>query len=41
MLEVTKLESPPQRQAGKIIEDEPQEAAKKLVAFLHEEAKVI
>ncbi len=41
LLEITKLESPPQRQAGKVIEDEPEEAAKQMVKFLHEEAKVI
>lgn len=40
-VEITKMESPPQRQAGKIIEEEPAEAAKKMVEFLHEEAKVI
>ncbi len=41
LLEVTKLESPPQRQAGRVIEEEPEEAAKQMVKFLHEEAKVI
>lgn len=41
LLEIKKLESPPQRQAGKVIEDEPEEAAKQIVKFLHEEAKVI
>ncbi|MCK4556227.1 MAG: electron transfer flavoprotein subunit beta/FixA family protein, partial [Candidatus Aminicenantes bacterium] len=41
LLEITKLESPPQRQAGKIIEDEPEEAAKQMVKFLREEAKVL
>ncbi|MCK4263647.1 MAG: electron transfer flavoprotein subunit beta, partial [Candidatus Aminicenantes bacterium] len=40
-LELTRMESPPTREAGKIIEDEPKEAAKKLVEFLHKEAKVI
>jgi len=40
-LEIVKIESPPPRQAGKIIEGEPEEAAKKLVELLHEEAKVI
>lgn len=40
-LEITKMESPPQRQTGKIIEEEPAEAAKKMVEFLHKEAKVI
>ncbi len=41
LLEVTKMESPPQRQAGKVIEDEPAEAVKQMVKFLHDEAKVI
>ncbi|UCE21185.1 MAG: electron transfer flavoprotein subunit beta, partial [Candidatus Aminicenantes bacterium] len=41
LLEVTKMESPPQRQAGRVIEDEPAEAAKQMVKFLHDEAKVI
>jgi electron transfer flavoprotein beta subunit len=40
-LEITKLESPPVRQAGKIIEGEPEEAAKKLVELLRNEAKII
>ena len=40
-LEIVKVESPPARKAGQVIEDEPQAAAKKLVAFLHEEVKVI
>ncbi len=40
-LEITKMESPPSRQAGRIVEDPPEEAAKKLVDFLHNEAKVI
>jgi len=41
LLEVAKIESPPPRQAGKIIEEEPEEAARKMVEFLHNEAKVI
>ncbi len=41
LLEVTKIESPPQRQAGKIVEEEPAEAARQMVKFLHDEAKVI
>jgi len=41
LLEVTKMESPPQRQAGRVIEEDPEEAAKQMVKFLHEEAKVI
>lgn len=40
-LELTRMESPPQRQAGRIIEEEPKEAAKKLADYLHQEAKVI
>lgn len=40
-LELVKLESPPPRQAGKVIEDEPDAAAKRLVEFLRNEAKVI
>jgi electron transfer flavoprotein beta subunit len=40
-LKVIKMESPPSRQAGKIIDDLPQEAARKLVEFLRKEAKVI
>jgi electron transfer flavoprotein beta subunit len=40
-LELTKMESPPSREAGKIIESEPGEAAKKLVEFLRQDAKVI
>jgi len=40
-IELTKMESPPVRGAGKIIEDEPGEAAKKLVEFLRQDAKVI
>ena len=40
-LELTEMERPPQRQAGIIIEEEPQEAAKKLAEFLHQEVKVI
>ena len=40
-IELTKMESPPVREAGKIIEDEPGEAAKKLAEFLRQDAKVI
>jgi len=40
-LEIAKMETPPERQVGKIIKEEPEEAAKKLVEFLHLEAKVI
>jgi electron transfer flavoprotein beta subunit len=41
MLELVKLESPPPRQAGRVVEDEPEVAAKKLVEFLRQEAKVV
>ncbi|NIM58508.1 MAG: electron transfer flavoprotein subunit beta [Candidatus Aminicenantes bacterium] len=41
LLEVTKMESPPPRQAGKVIQEEPEAAAKKMVEYLHNEAKVI
>ena len=40
-IELTKMESPPVRESGKIVEDEPGEAAKKLAAFLRQGAKVI
>lgn len=40
-IEIVKMESPSPRQAGKIIADPPQEAARKLVEFLHKEVKVI
>lgn len=40
-LELTKMESPPVREAGKIVEGEPKEAAKKLAEFLRQDAKVI
>jgi len=40
-LEIVKMESPPPREAGKIIEGEPAEAAQKLVELLRNEAKVI
>ena len=40
-LDIVRMESPPEREAGKIVEDEPAEAAKKLVVFLHHEAKLI
>jgi len=41
LLEVAEMESPPSRQAGRIIEEEPEEAARKIIEFLHNEAKVI
>ena len=40
-LELVRLESPPERQAGTVIEDEPQAAAKRMVEFLRNEAKVV
>jgi electron transfer flavoprotein alpha/beta subunit len=40
-LELIKLESPPERQAGTVIEDEPETAAKRMVEFLRNEAKVV
>lgn len=40
-MEIIRMEGPPERETGKIIEDEPAEAAKKLVEFLHQEAKLI
>jgi len=40
-LELIGMESPTAREAGRIIEDEPQIAAKKLAEWLHREAKVI
>lgn len=40
-LELIKMESPPEREAGKRIEEEPGEAARQLVQFLHDEAKII
>ncbi len=40
-MDLVKMESPPPREAGQVIEVEPEEAARKLVDFLHNEAKVI
>lgn len=40
-LQLVRLESPPERQAGKVIEEEPEEAARQLADYLHNEAKVI
>jgi electron transfer flavoprotein beta subunit len=40
-LELVRLESPPERQAGTVIEDEPGTAAKRMVEFLRNEAKVV
>jgi electron transfer flavoprotein beta subunit len=38
---ITGMEAPPQRQAGKILQGDPAETARELVALLHNEAKVI
>ncbi len=40
-LEVVKMEGPPSRPAGKVIEGEPEDTARKIVEYLHNEAKVI
>jgi len=40
-LEMIKMESPPPREAGNIIEEEPDVAAKKIVEYLREQAKVL
>lgn len=40
-LKLMKMSPPPTKEAGKMIEEEPEEAAKQLVQFLHEEAKII
>lgn len=40
-LELVNLESPPARQAGIVIEDEPETTAKRMVEFLRNEAKVV
>jgi len=40
-LELIKMESPPAREAGKVIEEEPNVAAKKVVEYLREEAKAL
>lgn len=40
-LELVNLDSPPARQAGTVIEDEPETAAKRMVDFLRNEAKVV
>ncbi|MBN1223048.1 MAG: electron transfer flavoprotein subunit beta/FixA family protein [Candidatus Aminicenantes bacterium] len=40
-LELVGMTSPPARQAGRVIEDEPEAAAKKLAEFLRQEAKVL
>jgi electron transfer flavoprotein beta subunit len=40
-IELIKMESPPVKESGQIIEDEPGEAAKKLAEFLRQDAKVI
>jgi electron transfer flavoprotein beta subunit len=40
-LQMIKMESPPVRESGKIIENEPGEEARKLAEFLRQDAKVI
>jgi len=40
-LKLGKMSPPPTKEAGKRIEEEPEEAARQLVLFLHEEAKII
>lgn len=40
-LELVKMEGPPPREVGRVIDDEPEVAAKKLVEFLRQEAKVV
>ncbi len=40
-LEIVRLESPSPRDPGKVIDDEPETAARQLVAFLHNDAKVV
>jgi electron transfer flavoprotein beta subunit len=40
-IEIIRMETPPARQAGKIIQGTPEEAAKQLVKLLRSEAKVI
>ena len=40
-LECVDMSPPPTKEAGKKIEEEPEEAARQLVMFLHEEAKLI
>jgi len=40
-LELVNLDSPPARKAGTVVEDEPETAAKRMVDFLRNEAKVV
>ncbi|MFC2169034.1 electron transfer flavoprotein subunit beta/FixA family protein [Acidobacteriota bacterium] len=40
-LEITKMETPAPRESGTVIDVPPEEAARKLVEFLHKEAKLI
>ena len=40
-IEMVGIETPPAREAGKVIDNEPEEAAKMLIEFLHNEAKII
>jgi electron transfer flavoprotein beta subunit len=40
-IEITGMEMPPARQAGRVVTGSPEETAKQLAGFLHNEAKVI
>jgi electron transfer flavoprotein beta subunit len=40
-IEITGMEMPPARQAGRVVTGPPEETAKQLASFLHNEAKVI
>jgi len=40
-LQIVRVESPPEREEGRVVEKEPEVAAKELVEFLHNQAKVI
>lgn len=40
-VEITRMEMPPARQAGKVVSGPPEETAKQLVDFLHNQAKII
>jgi len=40
-LKITRFSLPPERQAGKILEGEPEQVAAQVVKLLREEAKVI
>ncbi len=40
-IEIIKLETPPAKEAGRVIQLPPEEAAKEIVRFLREEAKIL